>query len=428
MVLIRVRPGGYFRTAHVLGLVRFVLLAGCCVSAILTTTYAQAQQVRRGASPLTLPRPGYEPRVTRIGPATLRLQVDIAALYDTNVYATSAAAIDDTIIHVRPRADLEWSTASMDLYAEAYADARRHFDIGRENATSFGAALGGSAALAKAHSVRTEARFDRAIESRSDPEARAPITVPPRKIDILSSELGYTFTGTRFGVDLSGGVQRFSYLDPGERDRNLRIYRGSARVSWKPAAPVAFYLEGYANRRDFDLATDVNGVDRDATTLGLLLGVSREVSPKLRGRIGAGVFRADPDDPGLPGFTGFAANGEIIWSPLPRTQITSTVFRGDVATVRAGATGRTDTRASVRIDQEARHNLLWYAVLAWTRNDFRGLTANQQDTLSAELEAEFLINRTFSAFAGASYAKRYSDRPLDEFSRGRFQVGVRIRR
>jgi hypothetical protein len=404
------------------------LLAGCCAGAILTSTYAKAQQARRGASPLALPRPGYEPRVTRIGPATLRLEVDIAALYDTNVYATSASAIDDAILHVRPRADLEWSTASTDLYAEAYADARRHLDVGRENATSFGAAFGGSAALAKAHTVRTEARFDRAIESRFDPEARAPITVPPRKIDILSSELGYKFTGARFGVDLTGGVQRFSYLDPAERDRDLRIYRGSARVSWQPAAPVAFYLETYVNRRDFNLATDLNGVDRDATTLGVLLGVSREVTAKLRGRIGAGVFRADPDDPGLPGFTGLAANGEIIWSPRPRTQITAAVFRGDVATVRAGATGRTDTRASVRIDQEARHNLLLHGVASWTRNDFRGLVANQQDTFGAEVEAEYLINRTFSAFAGASFAQRNSDRPLDEFSKGRFQIGVRIRR
>lgn len=386
-----------------------------------------AQDVRRGASPLDLPRPGYERRPIRVGPAEVRIDVEIASIYDTNVYSTSQDEIDDIALVARPRIALDWQSATAELHGEAYVDTRRYLDQEHESATSFGAAVSGRTAPGRNHVLSTELRFDRAVENRADPEARASILLPPRKINILTSEIGYSLTGTRLGFNLSGAVQKFDFLDPAEQDRDFTMLRGSARATWRPAAPVSFFVEGYASRRNFRTAFDISGINRDATTYGLLAGVSREVSTKLRGRIGAGVFRFDPDDGLLDGYSGFALSGDLTWNPRARTAVTAQLFRGDVGTARAGATGRTDTRLALTVSQEAYHNLLLSGRAGWTQSRYRGPGADTLNSWSLAAEGEYLIDRRFSLVAGASYARRTARDPLDEFSRAQFQIGLRAR-
>lgn len=388
---------------------------------------ADAQQVRRGASPLDLPRPGYERRTTRVGPAEIRIDVEVTALYDSNVYATSTAATGDAAVIARPRVEIDWRGTNAELHGEAYADTRRYIDQGRESATSFGAAVSGRIAPAREHLLSAEMRFDRDIESRADPEARASVLLPPRKINILAGELGYALNGSRLRLNLSGGVQKFDFLDPAEQDREFTSWRGSARATWRPAAPVAFFAEAYVNRRNFRTVVDLSGINRDATTYGFLAGVSREVSPRLRGRIGAGVFRFDPDDGAIDGYTGFALSGDVTWNPRARTALTAQIFRGDVATARAGASGRTDTRVALTIDQEAYHNVLLHGRAGWTQSKYRGVGSDTLNTWSVAAEGEYLVNRTFSLFAGANYARRTASDRLDRFSRAQVQAGIRAR-
>ena len=389
--------------------------------------FAGAQQARRGASPLDLPRPGYERRPIRVGPAEVRIDVELTALYDTNVYATSTAATGDAAVIARPQVQLDWRNANAELHGEVYADARRYLDQGRESATSFGAAISGRIAPAREHALSGEFRFDRSIESRADPEARASTLLPPRKINILAGEIGYALTGSRIGFSLTGGVQKFDFLDPNEQDRDFTMLRGAARATWRPAAPLSFFAETYINRRNFRTAFDLSGVNRDATTYGLLAGVSREVSPRLRGRIGAGIFRFDPDDGALNGYTGFALSGDVTWNPRARTAVTAQLFRGDVATARAGASGRTDTRIALTIDQEAYHNVLLRGRAGWTQSKYRGVGSDTLNTWSLAAEGEYLVNRSFSLFVGANYARRTARDPLDKFSRAQMQAGIRAR-
>lgn len=395
--------------------------------AALPAVAADAQQERRGGSPLMLPRPGLDPVVRTIGTTEVRLSLDVSTLYDSNVYATSTAAQDDFKVFVQPRVELDWRSRDTAVHVEGYGDFRRHFDLARENNEQFGVSIDGSTRPAADQLFTALLRYDRATQLRTDPEARVPITAAPRRIDIFTGEASYSLRGGPFQVRLTPGVERYHFLDQSERDRNLKSYRGAARVSYQRAAPVAFFLEGFATRRDFDLARDFSGVDRDATTYGVLLGASREESGRLRGAIGIGVFRANVDDPLLRSYTGVAIDGRVIWSPRARTAVTFEAFRGDVATVRAGASGRTDMRASLRIDQEARHNLLLFAQGGWRRSVFRGTIENSQDVFDAQIGGEYLMTRSLSAFASAAAARRNATIPLNEFSRTLVQVGVRAR-
>lgn len=396
------------------------------LAAVTPLASGAAQMAERGAAPAQLPRPGFEPIVHHLGPAEVRLTLDVAALYDTNVYATSVRAQDDGIAVVRPAIDIDLSRGDAALHAGAYIEARQHVSVTRENAALFGLVLDGSSRLSPANAIDAVVRFDRSVQPRTDPEARAPITVPPRKINVLSADIGYAVRAGHFSFRIAPGLDRIDFLDPAERDRDLRVYRGTARATWQPAAPLAFFLEGFATRRDAALARDFTGVDRDTTTYGALIGAQRDVSARVRGKLGIGLFRAEPDDPGLRPYTGFAIDGRVTWTPRARTQVTVSAFRGDVATVRVGASGRTDTRLAIAIEQEARHNLLLSGEASWRRSAFRG-TDSRQDVLQGRIGAEFLATRWFSIFSDVTVARRNATLPTDEFSRTVAQAGVRAR-
>ena len=387
---------------------------------------AGAQDDLRGTSIRDLPRRGYEPRDIRLGNTVVSIEGTASVAYDSNVFARPTAR-DDVVFELQPRVEATTSSGTSRALTRLYGNIREFAEHGRESSVAFGASTSGSTAFDRSNTLFVIAQYDRAIQSRADPERRAGIVDPPRKIDLLSSEIRFAHRGARFGFDLAGAVQRSDYLSRLDEDRDLEIYRGSLTGSISLPGAFDLFVEAYVNRRNFDLARDFSGVDRDATTYGLLIGGRRELSGRLRGRLGLGAFRSEPDDPTLRPFSGFAANGELTWSPRPRTVITFSAFSGDVATVRAGASGRTDTRLALRLDQEARHNLIFRVGAAFQDTSFRGASGQKQTTYSGEAEAEYLFNRHLSAFAMGSYTKRSADRALDRFKRAVVGLGVRFR-
>lgn len=111
------------------------------VAATLPTTPGSAQTTRRGGSPANLPRPGFEPIVHHLGPAEMLISVDGSAIYDSNVYATSRNGQDDGIFVLRPSVEMTLQDAGLSAHGVAYAEARQHVSVTREDAFLFGLML-----------------------------------------------------------------------------------------------------------------------------------------------------------------------------------------------------------------------------------------------------------------------------------------------
>jgi len=398
-----------------------------CASMAGMSTNAVAQQELRKAGVRNLPRPGLEAPPIRVGSATLQLQLDAGALYDTNVYATSVNAEDDISFRLKPTAELALSRPTMDLSANLWGDVLEHTQITNESNAQYGGRLDLAVRPGDAHKLTGGAHFNHLTQSRADPEARAPTFVSPRRFNDYGGQLGYAYQGANLGVAVSGNYRRVSFRDATESDQDHRALQGTGRVSWLPHGGTALFVEGFYVHRDFDLATDFNGIDRNATTYGVNVGVSRDLTGVITGSVGAGFFRFDPSDPTLEGYSGFGFNGLITWTPQARTSVTASLFRGDVATVRSGATGRIDTRLSLHVDQEVRHNFLVGATLSWVRNEYRGSSDQKRNTLGAALSAEYLLGPRLSLFSEATFARRTADQPTDEFDRAQIQAGLRLR-
>ncbi|MCF8709897.1 outer membrane beta-barrel protein [Rhizorhapis sp. SPR117] len=389
---------------------------------------ALAQQDMDGRYPsvLDLPRKGYEPRTIQVGSLIIRPEMEVSGEYDNNIYALQSNKVDDFILTATPRLDFNLDHETLVLGAETFASFRRYADNTTENSTTFGGKAHVALKPTAMSNLAGGIGFVRAIEDRGDPEARLATDIGPRRFNDLSGDLSYRITGGHMGVEASGEVHKLDYLSVLDDERDHTSYRGALRGFYRVSPLMSVFMQGYFNRRAFSLSTDNTGIKRNANTFGGSAGVQIDPGGKLRGEVNAGIFRFDPDDASLKPYTGLQFGADLTYSLTPRSAITFAAFRGDVATVRNGATSRTDTRFTLGLDQEIRHNLLYKARISWRETNFRG-TSEKQRTLGGNMELEYIFGRHVSLAALGRYAHRNSNIPGEDYERFRGGLALRLK-
>lgn len=374
-----------------------------------------------------LPREGYEPRTIRSGSLVIRPELDIGGEYDSNLFADNSGEVDDVALVATPRIAFKLDRQLWEWSLQADTTLRRYVDNSSENSTTFGVKSDIVARPTETTRLGGGVGFVRAAEERGDPEARLTTGNGPRLFNDLAGNLYARMGGRRVGVQVSGEVEQFDYLSAIDNGRDRVEYRAGLRGYYRATELVSVFAEGFASWRNYRLATDDNGITRDSKSYGVNAGVQIDPGGKVRGEAYAGVFRFDPDDPLLKRHTGVELGANLFYSATERTTFTLEAFRGDVGTVRLGATGRTDTRVRLGIEQEARHNLLIKAGATYKETQFRGLDGSNQQKWGGDLEVEYLLNRHASLAATAIHLYRNSDGPAEDYVRFRGGLALRLK-
>lgn len=387
------------------------------IALALTGSPLASQEITRTTAIDDLPRPGYEPRTIRVGSLVIEPRLDAGIRFDNNIFATDTNRKSDTIFLIRPSVEVNRTTSTSMLFLRGYGEFSRYAQTSQENTDQFGILANYRRRFGDRHWLTASAFFDRTFDRRGAPEANPDITQPPALINVTGGELEYRYDGTRLGVTATAGATQLNYLSLEDADRDMLTYRVAVKGSLKLSQRVAVFIQPYVNQRDPRLKTDRNGVDRSTTTYGAVAGVSLEFADKLSGDIGIGLFHANPRDLALDPFTGVAANGQVTWRPRARTAVRLDFFQGDVATIRAGAMGRVDTRLSLAIDQEVRHNLIMRGSIGMRNVHYRESFDADQRYWIGEGSVRYLFNRHMWVEAGATYTRRTADVSTDEFSK-----------
>ena len=377
-------------------------------------------------APSALPRPGYEPRNIRIGSTVVSPELTISETYDSNVFSLEDDEEGDFITTVSPRVTVETGPEKLRLRSEAFATHSEYLENPSESRTTYGASLGGRYLLDSAHTLEATLGYNREAESRGDPESDLDAGDPISMYHRFGGTASYGYRRNRIGLGLSADVEAIDFDRRDEADRDLMETRFAARTSFLLTPKFDMFVEGFTNRRDYEAATDDSGVGRDATTYGFLAGTSVDLTGKLVGEIGIGLFQTDYDDDGLDDFLGLGVRGGLVWSISPRTLLAATVSREDVGTVLAGATTQIESNFGVRLEQEVRHNLLISTGLNLSQSEYEGISRDLT-TVSGGIMAELFLNRVLSVTVSADYSTRYADLREDEYDRLLFTIGLRAR-
>lgn len=387
-----------------------------------------AQKIGEDGNPVgSLPREGYEPRGIRSGLLVIGPQLDIGAEYDSNLFADNSGETDDVALVATPQLTFRLDGDIVKWDARAYTTLRRYADISSENSTTFGAQSKFTVRPTDQFTFGGGGQFRREAEDRGDPEARLATAPGPRMFHDLSGNLFARLQGSRLGVQVGGEVRQLDYRSTADAGRDRVEYRGALRGYYLATPITSVYAELFAGRRNYRRSVDDGGIDRDSDTYGANAGVQFDPGGKVRGGAYAGYFRFDPDDPTLRKHSGVEFGANLSYSLSERTYFRLDAFRGDVGTVRAGATGRTDTRLRLGWEQEIRHNLLLNAGVSWRETRFRGLNASSQQKWGGDLELEYLLNRHVGIVATANHIYRNSDEPASDYVRFRGGLALRLR-
>lgn len=386
----------------------------------------EAQGVSRIVSPSDLARPGYEPRTIRMGSTVISPQLDVVETYDSNIFADAEGESDDLVTAISPRVRVEAGPERLQLFSEATATHTEFLENSGESRTTYGALVGSRYLMSRASTLQASLSYDRQAESRGDPETELDAEDAIALYDSYGGSFNYAYLRNRIGLGMNGTVRHTDYDMAADSDRDQTESRFAGRTSFLVSPRLGAFLEGYARRRDYEAATDDTGLDRDATTYGFLAGTTIDLTGKLEGEIGVGLFQTDHDDDSLEDFLGLGVRGQLRWSVSPRTLLAATVTREDEGTVLEGATSQIQTTVGVSLEQEVRHNFLLTSSLGVSEREYDGI---QRDltTLDFGLTGELLLNRVSSVVLSAGYSTRFADQAADEYDRLLLTAGFRFR-
>lgn len=396
----------------------------CLVSAAMPIAPAVAQQIDRPNSVLDLPGDEYQPLGVRAGNFLITPAVDARLEYDDNIYAESTNTDDDVKAVITPQLTATLDRETYRISARAQATYRQFVDQKSENSEAAIVDAQLSWRPSATDSLTGSAGWQRVVEDRGDPEARNFQGSGPRLSDLYRADLGYARNAGRIGIDVRGAISRIEHVSALDTERDHNAYIGNVRLGYRVSGLISVIGQGFVNRRDFRLATDNSGVNRDATTYGARGGVAIDPGGVLRGDASVGIFRLNPGDPTLKSRSGFSAEASLTYQPMQRLAVIFNAFQGDVATVRAGAQARTDRRIQLGIQQEVRHNLRWLGGVGYRRTNFIGSSVKER-TLVGFGEIEYLMSRNLAIAATARYADRTSSTQGEGFER--FRGGLEIR-
>lgn len=399
-----------------------------CVSAtFLFTSHAVAQTDLDEGWVEDLPRPGFEPRRIRTNGFIISPSFDFSAIADSNLLADDDVEDTDLQLLFEPALNITRRTSNLNFDTEIFAGARRHIDNVQENLETFGFDSSFRYNFNRKNSAVAEFGFQRSFERRDDPDAFDDQTVTPTLINIVNAGVGYDYRPGRFGASARLNVINANFLSVEDDDRDLTNTSATVRALAGISNKIDFFGEGFINWRTFRLDVDRTGVNRDARTAGFRTGVAFDITDKLEGEIGVGIFNVNFQDPSLDDFTGTAVSGSVRWLPRARTGVLLNVFRGDETTIRFGASGRIDTRARAEIIRELRHNVRGRASLGYRRRQFRTAGVQTETDVTARVGVEYLLNRHVALSADYDFTNRDATIVSDQFDRHRFGISLNLR-
>lgn len=421
----------------VLILMRHSLFAACTIAGLLASNTAQAESVSKTAPLVSDQLPDFEPKGFDLGGFRLLPDFEYILYADDNVYAVqdgkfllpdgtlSSGTQADAAFIIVGGIEAKGRIGNVDLAANARTRIRRYDKLTTENSegAEVGVTLGWQPREGQKFGLAGGWR--RVVEERGDPEGLNVTSTGPRLANIFETEAKFSQEGGKMLVATDVVVRKFDFLGATNDRRDFASQFVSLTLGRSIGGKLYGTATAFVTNRDFRLPAS-NGVIQDETTVGGRIGVATKDRGLIEGRASIGLFRLNPAEPGQKGRSGISADVSLTVRPQQRTAISLNVFSGDVATFRLGAIARSDTTASLNIQQEIRHNLYATAGVSYLRAEFVG-SGDLEKAISPRMEVEWLATKRLSIAGYVSYTDRTSNIPEEVFDRARGGISLRLR-
>ncbi len=393
-----------------------------------------AQELFRGDTVLTRPRPEYDPLGIRAGSFFFFPRATIAEEYNDNIFATEHDRTDDFITILSPGFSVEsdWNNHALNFAAEG--DFGLYAQNPDENYQDFAFATDGRLDITRDAQLSGGGGVSRRHEDRGNPDSDFDAKDPTVYYQYDSFATYFQQFG-RFSATVDGEFFRRDYddnenvsggnINNDDRDRN--VYGGGIRGGYEIVPAYEAFVRFDGNTRVYDETPDDAGINRDSWGYNAVGGLAFDLGGITVGDVFFGYRKQFYDnDSSLENIEGPSGGMSVDWNVTPLTTVGARVARTIEETTEAGASGYWATAGTLRVDHELLRNLLLNVSGGVTNNDYEGNSRNDY-IYRAGIGGRYLLNRYFSATLDYIFTRRDSDDAPggdQDYTENRFILGI----
>jgi hypothetical protein len=388
------------------------------------------QEVQRGITVETRPRPDYDPLGVRLGGFRLDGFVEAGMGYDSNIFATKDNVKSDGYAQESGTVQLSSDWTRHAVGASAIIDSRQYLSRSDLNWTDWSVGFFGRYDIDPRSNVDFRYRHYKEHLDVYNFDVQSAGISKPVPFDSDEVQVSGSTRFNRLGLTAIGLYRTFRYEDTdigGVRqltsDRNFDTVIGNLGASY--AFTPGRYVTATVRLQDIAYEKSISR-GRDSFTWVALLGFEYDFDGVWAGRIGVGYQQRQYNSPLIKTLEAPAFEGRLSWSPTQLTTVTLAAVRTLEESIRADETSYIRTSAGIRVDHEYLRNVLIGGEIRADRREYGSDDASATDGV-VQLNSRWLLNRSLSLVGTYAYTTRLAATgQVDTYDRHLVQLRLRV--
>jgi hypothetical protein len=399
------------------GRARLLFLSGATAAAFILAALpgrpAMAQEIPRGETVKSRPKPELDPTGIRMGGLFLYPKVSVSESFDDNIMSTKNNEKSDYITVSGANAALEsdWSRHYVKLAGDAKVG--RYWNSSAEDYKDYSFLADGRYDISKNFSVAggTDVLFGH--EDRSSLDGANGIR--PTQFSKISIDGSVKKAFNKVSINSGFVIDRFKYDNVASltgtinnHDRNRLESMANLRLGYSFSPDYESFVRLKVNNRNYKDRVDDNGYNRDSNGYELTTGIFFGGTGITFGNVFAGYRKQSFKDPNLTTAEGVSGGLDITWNATSLTTVKGGIVRTVEETTTIGASGIFRTKFTLSVDHELLRNMIISAKLASTRNDYAGIKRTDND-FAFDFDVDYKLFRNLYSNFSYGYSQRKSD-------------------
>jgi hypothetical protein len=367
------------------------------ISLLLLNSASADESLLPGQSVTERERPELDASGMPLGAFRLYPSIELGVKSDSNLFANDNDPQEDIIGLYSPRLEFESGWSRHALRASVAAEFANYQQRPQEDYRDLSADLALQLEAGHASTLRFDALWASLHEERSSPDDVLGIEPTPFRHRQLQAS--WKRRSGRLLLDVRAGSEAHDYDDvPGlagvinNDDRDRRRNHGALRLGVQMSQNLDLLLRGDVDSKDYELALDDHGLNRDSNGVRAGLGLQGALGGSSYIEAFAGYARRDYADPALGSISNPWFESRLVWSPSGLTSFELTAERRVAETTYSRAAAFDASRFGLAVDHELLRNLLIGASV-FTQNDrYEGVDRRDRRQVGA-LYCNYLVNR-----------------------------------
>ncbi|MEN8721607.1 MAG: outer membrane beta-barrel protein [Alphaproteobacteria bacterium] len=378
-----------------------------------------------------------------LGSGTLNTEVTVGWHNQDNHFAAEVQEKDDSAVVFAPSFNWtsDWASGNeLSLSAETEITMQNKFD--QDDTSHYSLGADGKVNLSNSANVTYGAAFESSTESRGSIEDNG--SFEPVEYETTSADIAYNRVGGMFEFSVGAEISEKDYedgafIDPNtllrtrvnNDDRDATVVTIFGEASYQVANRLFAYVGVSYNDRNFDELEDVSNIDRDSDGYTVNGGMEILLTDISSVSFGLNYHDQNFDDNALNDVNGLGGEATFIWLPTELTTVAVSIAHQYNDTSQTAVSGSLTQSGALTINHQLTDTLSVSVDGSISRADFEGVDTNnierEDDTYTAGIAVDYLLNENVSFGAAADYVDRESNVPFDSYDRTKYGASITVR-